>query len=381
MSMNGSYAVIVCIVASAGAAFGDVPETVRIGGIFDMDWGEGMQGVHLAEMAVDDFNAYLEYMGVDWSVSISIEDSQSLSPVALNKIQDFHSAGIDMLVGLGYSSHISLASKYIETNDILVISHASEATNLAVDDSVFRLVPNSGSQSPIISGMVHDADIEVLVSVVRGGSWSDGIMAGVEESYPGMIVPGIRYDSNTPDFSEDALLLDELVSGLIEEYGADKVGVLYLGNDELLTLIHAVDPYESLGHIRWFGSNNQINSNYLVDDPAASEFTDSTNFTAVRSIPGTGNALREDLDSRYMAMYNATISTYGYAAYDSVWLLGTAILHTQSVDTVLLSNTIPLVAAHMQGTSGDLTLTEYGDLATAIFEVWQINDGAWMRIS
>lgn len=37
------------------------------------------------------------------------------------------------------------------------------------------------------------------------------------------------------------------------------------------------------------------------------------------------------------------------------------------------------VAAHAQGASDDLTLTEYGDLAGSKFVVKQVKDGAWVE--
>lgn len=39
------------------------------------------------------------------------------------------------------------------------------------------------------------------------------------------------------------------------------------------------------------------------------------------------------------------------------------------------------VAAHMQGASGVLTLTEYGDPAGSKFVVKQVVDGAWVELA
>lgn len=37
--------------------------------------------------------------------------------------------------------------------------------------------------------------------------------------------------------------------------------------------------------------------------------------------------------------------------------------------------------AHMEGASGDLTLTEYGDLVGSKFVIKQIQDGAWAELA
>ncbi|MCE2507829.1 MAG: hypothetical protein J4G04_00785 [Nitrosopumilaceae archaeon] len=99
-------------------------------------------------MAVEDFNTYLENIGAGWSFHLSAEDTQSSGAVSFEKVQAFNGAGVKMLVGLPFSQYISQAASYIDRNNMLVISHASQSANLAIDDTVFRLVPNDSYQAP-----------------------------------------------------------------------------------------------------------------------------------------------------------------------------------------------------------------------------------------
>lgn len=381
-SLHTTLAVIaVGVLSGASLASAEIPSEVKVGGIFDKNWAEGDESSRVAEIAVDDFNTYLQNIGADWSFSISIEDAQSLNTIALDKVQAFKGSGVDLLLGMAFSDHINLAYNYIDSNDMLVISHASQAVNLARDDSVFRLVPNDGNQAPAIVGMLDDAGIEVLVTATRGDVWGDGLVTEVEKLFTGTMETGFRYDKDASEFSGEVSFLDGKIADLIEEHGADKVGVFYVGTDEFLPMIQAMKLYENVDKVRWFSTNTQSVKTYFFEDPAAIEFAKATQFTATRSIPTDDNNIKDHIDAQYLEMYNATVSTYGYAAYDSIWLLGTAILQTQSTDTATLTAAIPHVASHMLGASGDLTLTEYGDLATANFEVWQVADGAWARIS
>ena len=80
-------------------------------------------------------------------------------------------------------------------------------------------------------------------------------------------------------------------------------------------------------------------------------------------------------------MYGYDPTTYTYAAYDSVWLLGTAILQAGSTDADTLTAAIPLVAQHMIGAAGQLLLTEHGDLVPAAYDIRQIRDGEWTDIA
>ena len=372
---------IVSTMSGVSVASAEIPEEVKIGGIFDKNWAEGDESSRIAEIAVDDFNEYLSAIGADWTLSISLEDAQSKNAIALEKIQAFNSAGIDILVGVAFSSHIQLAAGYIDTNDILVLSHASQATNLAIDDSVFRLVSPDVLQAQKVAEMLEDAGIEVLVPVIRADTWGIGMVNDVKTYYDGTVTDGFPYDPDISEFSATVSLLDDTIRKLVEEHGADKIGVLYVGTDEFLLMVQQMEAYENVFDVRWFGTNTQSLKTYFFEDDAAIKFADATQFTATSSIPLAINDIKRSIDAKYMDMYNATISTYGYASYDSIWLLGNTILQTQSVDTNVLTNAIPHVAAHMQGSSGDLTLTEYGDLVGSKFVIKQIQDGAWVELT
>lgn len=382
--MNALYAVLAVAAAGmlpgAGLASAEIPEVVRIGGIFEYNWAEGAEGAVISEMAVEDFNAYLEDIGAGWSFRLNAEDTQSSAAVSLEKVHAFNGAGVKILVGLPFSQYISQAISYIERNDMLVISHAAQAANLAIDDTIFRLVPNDSYQAPAIVKMLDDAGIEVLVTVSRSDTWGDGHVEGVRALFGGTMESGFRYNTDAQEFSVEVGVLDAVIAGLVERHGAGKVGVLYVGNDEFLPMMQAMRYYENVSKVRWFGTNTQSFKTYFFEDPLARDFAEATQFTTTRSITTTDNKIKDALDARYVEMYNATISTYGYAAYDSIWLLGFTILQTQSTDAETLANAMPHVASHMLGASGDLTLTEYGDLATAEFEVWQVYDGAWVQV-
>ena len=382
--MNVLYAVLAVAAAGmlpgAALASAEIPEVVRIGGIFEYNWAEGAEGAVISEMAVEEFNAYLEDIGAGWSLRLSAEDTQSSAAVSLEKVQTFNGAGVKILVGLPFSQYISQATSYIERNDMLVISHAAQAATLAIDDTIFRLVPHDDYQAPAIVKMLDDAGIEVLVTVSRSDTWGDGHVKGVGDRFNGTMESGFRYNTDAQEFSVLVGTLDGVIAGLVEKHGAGKVGVLYVGNDEFLPMMQAMRFYENVSKVRWFATNTQSFKTYFFEDPAARAFAEATQFTATRSITTADNKIKDALDARYVEMYNATISTYGYAAYDSIWLLGFTILQTQSTDAETLANAMPHVASRMLGASGDLTLTEYGDLATAEFEVWQVSDGAWVQV-
>ena len=388
MNTNIVFAAVAACVASlamgAGAAHAEIPDEVEVGGIFDItgSWAaEGEASKNAAVQAVADFNEYLEGIGADWSMTMKVEDAQAQGSVAFDKLTALRGTGISLVLGMGFSSHITLATSYIEQNDILVISHASQALNLATDDSVFRLVPNDGNQAFAIDAMLDDANIEVLVLVTRADAWGDGLRNSMTEMFDGTVAEGIRYDIPAKDLSAEVSLLDEEVGELIEQHGADKIGVLFVGVDEFVLMIEQMAFYENVKNVRWFGSNTQGQNAELIQNEAALEFTEATMFTATRQQLGTTNHITAHVDTFMNNTYGYDPTTYTYAAYDSVWLLGSTILQTGSTDTDTLTAAIPLVAQHMVGAAGQLLLTEHGDLVPASYDIRQIRDGGWVDIA
>lgn len=367
---------------AAGSASAEIPEEVKIGGVFELTgtWpSEGGQAKTATELAIGDFNEYLEALGADWTMSLRSEDSQGMPSVALEKVQALNGAGIDMVVGMAFSGHIQASKGYIDANDIIVVSHAAQSENLAIaNDTVFRLVPHDGNQSPAVAAAIEDAGVEVLVTVSRADTWGDGLRNGIDASFGGETIQLIRYDPDSVDFSITASILDERVGELIATHGADKVGVFYAGNDELIAIIEQLQPYNSISQVRWFGTANQAHSQELLNDHVR-EFAESVNFTATWYAEPGPNRVKQALDERFIEEYGHTPSIYGYAAYDSVWLLGLAILQTQSVDTDAVSAAIPHVASHALGAGGSLELTDGGDLASFSIQLLHVSNGTWVH--
>lgn len=374
------YVISTCLIAMLLATGVAHAEDVIIGGVFNISgWAEGEKSKTAAEFAVADFNEYLDMIGADWSLKMRVEDAQENANIAFGKIQDLRSSGIDLVVGMPFSHFISLSYNYIQTNDMLIMSHAAQAAEHEIDDNIFRLVPNDGQQVPAISASVQDANVTTLVTISRIGSWGDGIVDGVEDFFDGEVIKLIRYDPETAYYSTEVSFLDAELAELIDMYGADNVGVLFVGNDEFIQIVQQMKLYDNVSKVRWFGTNNQAGQSYFQTDPIMREFAEDVGFTAVRSIPIHSNSINVALNERFIERYNSTASIYNYAAYDAVWLLGMAILQTQSDDPSVLVKAIPLVALHTIGASGHLELSHGGDLVNATFEIWRFQDGEWFK--
>ena len=66
-----------------------------------------------------------------------------------------------------------------------------------------------------------------------------------------------------------------------------------------------------------------------------------------------------------------------FASYDSVWVLGKAILEADSADSLAVRNSITDAASTHTGAIGTIHLNEFGDFATPSYSIWGIRDGQW----
>ena len=120
----------------------------------------------------------------------------------------------------------------------------------------FRLVPDDRNQGTAIAKLMQHEGIEVLVPVWRGDTWGDGLSNAATSSFEkrgGQVADGIRYNPESPEFSASTSLLASTVQKNIDEHGADKVAVLFLGFAEILQFMQSAAEHDSLDDIRWFG--------------------------------------------------------------------------------------------------------------------------------
>ena len=277
------------------------------------------------ELAVVDFNKYLEEKGAGWSLSITSEDSQTSPTVSLEKVQALYAQGIQHVIGPQSSGNIQNIKGYVDSNNILIISPSSTSPLLAIPgDSIFRLAPDDSNQAVAIAKLLEDAGISVLVPVWREDAWGVGLDTAIRDAFPargGIVDDGIGYRPEISDFSTEASLLAEIVRGYVDENGAEKVAVVFFGFGEAKLFFQSASTHDILNDVRWFGADGTAKRDF-IEDPLALGFSTDTDFTAVVVASGK-NDLSKHVEDTVMVELGRIPSTYASSAYDAIWLLGT----------------------------------------------------------
>ncbi len=373
-----------------------VQETSELSGVVDIGLilplsgdlaTHGLENLEGSKLGVVEFNKHLEEIGATWTLKMTSEDSATNPVIALEKLTSLNAKGIKMIVGPETSSNIRNMKGYSDSNNMLLVSCCSSAPSLAIpNDSVYRLVPDDSNQGTALSKLIQHEGIKVLVPVWRGDTWGDGLSDATASSFVqrgGIIDEGVRYNPESPEFSASTSLLAEKVQEYADEYGKDKVGVLFLGFAEILQFTQSASQHEILDDVRWFGPGANTKEHKLIDDPIGLEFSTNVQFTTVQfaasKITDTGavNPIYEKVQDHLTETLGTAPNSFVLSSYDAVWIIGLAILETQSTDVTTIKSVISDIAENYSGAIGPTILNEAGDLAQANYEVWGIRGGEW----
>lgn len=342
--------------------------------------GESSQAaLVIAEREID---SYFESIGSNYDIEFIFKDSETDPEVALEKLKEFDTEGIRIVIGPYSSSSVANCKDYADENDILIVSPSSVAYSLAIpDDNIFRLAANDSSQAIAMAKIFkYGFDRRVIFPIMRNDVWGNDLYQLTKEAYEelgGEMAEPIKYDPDTQDFSE---ILNDLNDNVIEFYqtaGDKEAGVYMLTFGEGVDILRIADNYSKLSStsITWYGSSAFANNRDLVDDQYAASFALTHSFTC--PIFGLMNEAKykwEPLHSELQEVLGRIPDIYTLLAYDALWLSALSVLQAGSdADFDLLKESFYLEADKYFGASGPTRLNENGDRSLVLYDIWKVN--------
>jgi branched-chain amino acid transport system substrate-binding protein len=357
--------------------------TIQIGGLFPLTGSLSNLGEDAragANLAVIDFNEYLEKLESDWELDMITEDSGTSPTITLEKITSLKAKNINIVLGPASSAEVSYVKGYVDSNKMLIISYGSSATSLSIpNDNLYRLAPDTTQQGKAIANIIYSEGITTLIPIWRGDVWGDGLHDSIFSEFTrigGTVDEGIRYFPDTTVFPIETSFLAQKVQHHADSTDAEKIGVLIIGFQEYVQIIYSASEYDILDDVRWFGSPGITETSQMVTDPTLKEFSETTQFTAVQF----GSSYSSEYDkvkNRIELEIGRPAGIYAFSAYDSVWIFGLAMLDTQSDDVNIVKAKIPEIAENYSGVIGSTKLNDAGDLASANYDIVGIKNDQW----
>lgn len=323
------------------------------------------------EVIVPNLNAYAENLGYDVTYTLLNDQADSQAAVHLEKVQSFKAMDVSLIHGGGWSSMAQAALSYVNENNVLLWSSSSTSPVLRIaDDNLFRMCPDDTIQAPAIAEMLWSWGIEHIIVIQRADSWADGIYNILEPEYTGrggQIHERIRYAGEVTEFSSYLATAETIAANLIDQYGADHVGIEVIAFSEYTTMATQCPDYPALYSLVWFGSDGTALGAQIRDD--APEMAVHMQALSTYASPGK-NEMFLFLYDESMRISNTPVGYYTCAAFDLYHNMVETTLMTQSEDP---RDVIPMIfptTYRLWGASGWCKLNEGGDRGTANYDIW-----------
>ena len=352
------------------------------------------------EKAEHDVNKYFEKMNSSSRFNLFIANSKSSPEDSLEAVKQLHSLGAKIIVGPATSTAVLAAKEYADTNDIILISYSSTSPLLSIaGDNLLRLVPDDINQGKVIAERMIDDGIKVVVPMWRGDIYGNELYKSTKyhfEKLGGKMEEGINYKPHTGKFAtslhrinfimwnEDLGKLNSIVGEAIKKYGNKSVGVFIISYDEITPILIQSPMYNSLGNIRWYGSDSIAQNHHITKNIDSSLFAIKTNFSnPLYSIDTKSPKIHELIELLEEELHDGGSLTYPAIAYDSFWISSLS-LDTNSTNSYLVDHkninnksfkdiVFKTAESFDNGLSGKIQLNDAGDRIGEDYDFWSIS--------
>lgn len=373
-----------------------MPREIRIGALLAMTGtgaSTGESSVVAIELARQQVEAHLQALGYPVAVRLIVEDSQTDTAVALQKLQTLYLEGIRLVIGPYSSSEVAHLKEFADRNGVLLVSPSSVATSLALpDDNIFRFVSSDKIQAEAMTKMLTEDQIRMVVPIIRDDVWGNDLLQALIEDVQhagGVVHDPVKYLPETVDFTDLLLQLEGNVTTALSQYDTNQVGV-YLASFGEGTLILKgagnLDP-GNLSAVAWYGSSAFAQNGTAIGDPEAAWFALGHGLPC--PIYGLDESARfkwQPVSDQIAHVIGRSPEVYALTAYDALWVAATTFLTVEPGDDIeRVKQIFTSVADSYFGVTGNTTLDRNGDRAFGNYDFWAVNyftnDFIWQRVA
>jgi branched-chain amino acid transport system substrate-binding protein len=357
------------------------------------------------KIATKDINEYLLKSHSSIKVGLIIEDTQSNPSVSLEKLKHLAAKDIKIVIGPATSADLKATQDYAGTNGILLISPSSTAPSLAIaGNNVFRFVPDDTHQAQAISKLMRNDGTRVVIPFWRTDVYGNDLVKAMKHSFQelgGRVDDGVGYIPHTGDFAaslnrinfiiwdQDLKSLNSKVSQAISQYGVDKVGVYFVGFDEVVPIFIQAQNHPFLSKVKWYGSDGSALNNKIIRNPGAAAFAVKTNFTTpIYGVENDNDEKFKHIEAQIHEQIERTPRSYASVAYDILWVAALAENNTNAThDINYLKSTLVKIANSYNGITGNTSLNQVGDRRYGDYDFWAVRNSestldsfTWQRV-
>jgi ABC-type branched-subunit amino acid transport system substrate-binding protein len=339
-------------------------------------------------------------------IEIITEDAESDPAKAIIAAQRLVDAGVKLIIGADLSdSTLNVAKQITIPNNILLISHASTApdiTTLQDNGLVWRLVPSDVAQGRVAANYAYSQLNRRTAGIFfMDTAYGRGLATAFKKEFEkqgGSITASVGYPAMT---GNDLALYD--FNTMMPDFFATHPEAIYLVSYYLdgAKITQAMKPYFTAAY-----TPQMIG----VDGNYGNVFKGNADTDVINGMVGTKSAMDMDntnymkFKTNYEAAFAVTPTLYSETTYDAVYMLVYAMLAADSTEPARVSHYLQSISSggevvnvanysaakekilsgadiNYNGASGLINLDANGDITDANYDIWQINQGAYVNIA
>lgn len=367
------------------------PQTLQIGVLVPVTGGGPINGAAqkaAVEFAVEDVNARLGGIQSPTRIEAVIKDTQSAVDLESQLIDEMHDKKIPIVVCSMTSESLGLVKPQIDAHGTVVLSELSTSPALAIDDNLFRLVPDDRYSAKVLSDLMRENGVEKAIVYYRDDLWGTMLRNELTSAFTaggGAVADSIVYGFRTypVDMDEKVELLNAAVTRALAGAASGKVAVVLLAFEEGIEILKKASAYPTLSTVKWYTGDGLGQNNALLKDAGAAVFANQVGLYAPLIAEGSSTAYQ----ALKTKLQNKTGTTYAFAPviYDAVYLAGLTLAEAGSAATpAVLKTTLLAKAGNYDAVSGPLVLNGSGDRSACTYDFWAVGyiGGAyqWIRM-
>jgi len=320
----------------------------------------GQADLAALNLAEEDINKTLSNEGKDLRINLVIKDTGTGPNTTLSDLKDLQAQGVNIVIGPETSASLAQVREYADRNGIILISHASIASSLAIaNDTTFRLIPDDKQLSISIADLMHSDGIRVIVPMDRNDVWAKELLNSTAIAFSvggGTVMNSIPYNSDASNFSTELDTLRKELGDALVGHDNKSVAVYLLSFEEgarIMSQAQAIDD-PVLSSVRWYGGDGSDVT--FSQNATAAKFAKATKFV----FPRYGNESSE-IFLRLKQRLRREPDTVNVNAYDALWLIVQTYSAAGSDKSEIFQSMLPKVADSLIGSYGSLALNKAGD--------------------
>jgi hypothetical protein len=333
----------------------------------------------LTSLAQDDINNYCVERGINYRFRFNLSDPVEMAQQALTYTQAFRAAGVDMILGYAWSSHLCSGARAYGYNKTMVLMTPSARSSIYSlrNDTLYHLSVLEVDPIETTLKAMSDRGVKAYLMIYNsnyGGTYIADYISGSTVKSPKFEENRIlSYDQNT-SIKNIIGRADSALEEMIGAYGRNHTAVLWCGLTQdpygvflgKRFLAEAVN-YTSLSSVNWYLYDDMSSRGTYSGMPEAPklrlislEMVLKPNPTYERLNRIWGNSTNSPSPLGY---YDANI-------YDGLWVLSLSAIKANSTEPLDIMKVLPSVASDYVGATGRCTLDDTGARAGADYDIY-----------